>query len=134
MHKRFILPVVSCSTLVTVFTVLILGFCSQVVYIHSAEARVGRPLTPGSVAGVGRRTGRRTARRTVRRHSYYHYRPAVGAALATGIVIGSIVTALPPGCPNIFVHGITYNYCGGVYYQPQYQGGNVTYVIVNSPY
>ena len=31
--------------------------------ISSAEARVGRPLTPVSVAGVARRTTRRTVRR-----------------------------------------------------------------------
>jgi hypothetical protein len=30
-------------------------------YVRSAEARVGRPLTPVSVAGVGRRTVRRCA-------------------------------------------------------------------------
>ena len=29
--------------------------------VSSAEARVGRPLTPVSVAGVARRTGRRCA-------------------------------------------------------------------------
>ena len=28
-------------------------------FVSSAEARVGRPLTPVSVAGVGRRTARR---------------------------------------------------------------------------
>jgi len=32
----------------------------------TAQARVGRPLTPGSVAGVARRSGRRAVRR-----SYY---------------------------------------------------------------
>ena len=31
--------------------------------ISQADARVGRPLTPGSVAGVGRRTTRRAYRR-----------------------------------------------------------------------
>jgi hypothetical protein len=31
--------------------------------IDTAEARVGRPATPGSVAGVARRTTRRTYRR-----------------------------------------------------------------------
>jgi hypothetical protein len=31
--------------------------------IDTAEARVGRPLTPGSVAGVARRTRRRAYRR-----------------------------------------------------------------------
>jgi hypothetical protein len=34
-------------------------------FVSSAEARVGRPLTPVSVAGVARRTTRRTVRRTV---------------------------------------------------------------------
>ncbi len=31
--------------------------------LTQAQARVGRPLTPGSVAGVARRTTRRTVRR-----------------------------------------------------------------------
>ena len=30
-------------------------------FVSTAEARVGRPLTPVSVAGVGRRTARRCA-------------------------------------------------------------------------
>jgi hypothetical protein len=38
-----------------------------------ANARIGRPLTPGSVAGVARRT----TRRTVARHSYYGHHPCV---------------------------------------------------------
>ncbi len=32
-------------------------------FVSTAEAVVGRPLTPVSVAGVARRTSRRTARR-----------------------------------------------------------------------
>jgi hypothetical protein len=32
-------------------------------FVSPAEARVGRPLTPVSVAGVARRTTRRTVRR-----------------------------------------------------------------------
>ena len=31
-----------------------------------AEARIGRPATPGSIAGVARRTTRRTFRQTTR--------------------------------------------------------------------
>ena len=34
-------------------------------FVTSAEARVGRPLTPVSVAGAARRTSRRTVRRCV---------------------------------------------------------------------
>lgn len=43
--------------------------------MNAANAVVGRPATPGSVAGVARRT----TRRTVRRHTYYGsgaYHPA----------------------------------------------------------
>jgi len=32
-------------------------------FISTAEARVGRPLTPVSIAGVSRRTARRVSRR-----------------------------------------------------------------------
>ena len=38
--------------------------------VSPAEARVGRPLTPVSVAGVARRTTRRTVRRCVAGVSY----------------------------------------------------------------
>jgi hypothetical protein len=34
---------------------------SEIGFVSSAEARVGRPLTPVSVAGVARRTSRRCA-------------------------------------------------------------------------
>ncbi|WP_436117478.1 hypothetical protein [Phyllobacterium sp. LjRoot231] len=34
-------------------------------FVTSAEARIGRPLTPVSVAGVARRSARRTIRRCV---------------------------------------------------------------------
>lgn len=37
-------------------------------FVSTAEARVGRPLTPVSVAGVARRTSRRTVRRVSRRN------------------------------------------------------------------
>lgn len=33
------------------------------IFISTAQARVGRPLTPVSVAGVARRTSRRVSRR-----------------------------------------------------------------------
>ena len=45
------------------------------VSLDSANAEIGRPLTPGSVAGVHRRVERRTARR-----GYY------GAAVAAGAI------------------------------------------------
>ena len=76
-----------------------------------AEARrvVGRPATPGSIAGVRRRTRRRTRRR---------------------VFVGMSLYALPYGCHTTrMMGGVNYYYCGGIWYQPQYQGTTVIYVV-----
>lgn len=51
--------------------------------ITQAQARVGNPLTPGSVSGVGRRVERRTARGAYR-GAYYGTGAAIGTAAALG--------------------------------------------------
>lgn len=71
-----------------------------------AEARIGRPLTPGSVAGVARRT----TRRVVRRSTIY-------------------VAALPASCVKVSVNGAWYWRCSGTYYQPY--GGRYVVVYIN---
>lgn len=71
-------------------------------FISSAEARVGRPATPASVAGVARRTTRRTIRR------------------------GAYIGAIPAGCAYGSYYGYNLYYCGGTYYQKSGSG----YVIV----
>lgn len=58
------------------------------------EARVGRPATPVSVAGVARRT----TRRVVRRSAVY-------------------VSTLPAGCTTVNINGAVYYQCGATYYQ-----------------
>lgn len=74
-----------------------------------AEARVGRPATPGSVAGVRRRTRRRTRRR---------------------VAVGMSMYSLPYGCRTTLIRGgVKYYYCGGIYYRPSYQGTTVVYVV-----
>ena len=52
--------------------------------VESAQARVGRPLTPMSVAGVARRTTRRAV---------------VGGAVVGGAVVGA------PVCVRVLVNG-----------------------------
>ncbi|WP_404926176.1 hypothetical protein [Mesorhizobium sp. ORM16] len=71
--------------------------------ISQAEARVGRPLTPGSVAGVHRRT----ARRVIRRSTIY-------------------VARLPASCRTVVLYGVHVWHCGHTYYQAT--GGR--YVVV----
>ena len=52
------------------------------------------------------------------------------AAAVTSAVVGSMIYSLPPGCSPYNV----YYACNGVYYQPQYQGDTVVYVVVDDPY
>jgi len=74
-----------------------------------AMARVGRPASPNSVAGARRRTTRRRRRRVYRNMR---------------------VTSLPYGCRYTRVrHGVTYYYCGGIWYRPVYQGTTVVYIV-----
>ncbi|RUW07904.1 hypothetical protein EOA53_20045, partial [Mesorhizobium sp. M1A.F.Ca.IN.020.03.1.1] len=64
-------------------------------FVGAAHAKVGRPLTPGSVAGVARRT----TRRTIRRSTIY-------------------VTRLPAACVKTSINGTVLWHCGSTYYQP----------------
>jgi hypothetical protein len=59
---------------------------------------------------------------------------AVGTAAAvTAAAIGSVAYALPPACVTQVYPAGTYYSCDGVWYQPQYAGTQVTYVVVNNP-
>jgi hypothetical protein len=59
---------------------------------------------------------------------------AVGTAAAvTTAAIGSMMYSLPPACSPRPYGGMTYYYCGGAWYAPQYQGDQVVYVVVNQP-
>ncbi len=71
--------------------------------VGQAQARVGRPMTPVSVAGVARRT----TRRAIRRSTVY-------------------VATLPQSCSRVDVDGTTLYLCSGTYYQ-SHQG---QYVVV----
>jgi hypothetical protein len=80
------------------------GALNKGILVEDAEARLGRPMTPVSVAGVARRTTRRTVQRTA-----------------------AYVSVLPAGCSTVIVEGMSLYQCGGTYYQ---SSGN-QYVIVN---
>lgn len=61
-----------------------------------------------------------------------NFRP-VAAAAATALVIGAVVRTLPPACTVVTVNAIAYHNCSGVWYQPQFVGTQVTYVVVVAP-
>ena len=54
-------------------------------------------------------------------------------AVVTAAVVGSIVHTVPPSCTAVVVNGITYQQCGSAWYQPQYSGTTVQYIVVNPP-
>jgi hypothetical protein len=77
-----------------------------------ALARVGRPASPTSVAGVRRRTTRRRVRRSRRIHRHM------------------TLYALPYGCSVTRYRGsVRYYYCSGIWYRPAYQGTTVIYIV-----
>ena len=57
----------------------------------------------------------------------------IGAVAVThAAVVGSYYYSLPPsGCTTVIKNGISYYYCGSVYYQRSWYGNDVVYVVVN---
>ena len=85
-----------------------LGFATGVL-TTAALAKPGRPASPNRAAGVSRRTRLRRRRRVHRNMR---------------------LTSLPYGCNVTRVRGgVTYYYCGNIWYQPSYQGTTVVYVV-----
>jgi hypothetical protein len=87
--------------------------------VHSGAAGVGRPLPPPPAP-------------------YYHpvarAAAVTAAVVTTAVVVGSIVHSLPPSCTTVVSAGITYQHCGSSWYQPQYVGTTVQYVVVVQPH
>lgn len=63
----------------------------------------------------------------------WHPWATAAAVTMTAAVIGSIVASIPPDCSTVIVNGISYSQCGNTWYQPQYYGSSVQYVVVNPP-
>ncbi|MDK1373686.1 MULTISPECIES: hypothetical protein [unclassified Sinorhizobium] len=92
LHRKALSVVIACLAVLAADDLIPMQFGS---FVSEAQAIVGRPLTPASVAGVARRT----TRRVIRRSSVY-------------------VAALPAGCVRTSVSGAVVWRCGGAYYQP----------------
>jgi hypothetical protein len=59
---------------------------------------------------------------------------AVTATVAvTSAMVGSIVHSIPPSCVPVVISGMTYQQCGSTWYQPQYVGSSVQYVVIAPP-
>ncbi|WP_223422810.1 hypothetical protein [Tateyamaria pelophila] len=70
------------------------------------------------------------------RHNYGYYdnndvARAIGAGLVAGVVVTSIANR--SDCQNQLIGATTYLLCDGIWYQPQYSGSDVTYLVVDKP-
>lgn len=64
----------------------------------------------------------------------WHPVATVAAVAVTATVIGSVVNTLPPsGCYPVQIGPTLYQQCGTYWYQPQYYGTTVQYVVVSPP-
>ena len=115
-------------------------------FFAEAQARVGRPLTPVSYAGVARRTARRTVYATstvyaapttvVVSDTYddtYEQQQAAQAQQQALLPVGATLPSLPPGCGSNTVNSQSYFSCGGNWYRPAMQNGNIVYAVVADP-
>lgn len=66
-------------------------------------------------------------------YGYHPYGALAAGAVVGAAVIGSIAYSLPDNCNMMSVGSMTYQQCGSVWYQPQYVGTQVQYVVVNNP-
>lgn len=97
--------------------------------INTGNVNIGNDVNIDIDGGYGYRGG------------YYHgggyYHPVatgmvIGAmAVTTAAVLGSYYYALPPSCTVVVRSGVSYHYCGSVYYQQTWSGNDVVYVVVN---
>ena len=107
------------------------------VFVGNAEAIVGRPVSPVSVAGVARRTTRRavyatsasTATQQQQAQPAQQQQAQAAPAPAAALPAGTVVTALPAGCESVVIDGGNYFNCSGVIYQPTFQSNNLVYVV-----
>ena len=125
--------------------------------IREAQAFVGAPATPVSVAGVARRTTRRvvvaestavaattqhqaataqqqqaTAQQqaaTAQQQAATAQQQAAAARPAGAPPVGAVVNALPASCKPETKNGVEVQNCGGVYYRAAFQGNNLVYVV-----
>lgn len=123
-------------------------------FITEAEAIIGRPLTPFSFAGMGRRMARRSIYAAGAMGAAAATDAAVsGAAYATTtyvdqtvsqppqsapaqqelLPVGSVLPSLPSGCDSSTVDGHSYFTCAGNWYKPAMQNGNIVYTVVSDP-
>ena len=155
--KKFLIPIVLTTTLISVSNIDFPhrgGF--RLEFVREAEAIIGMPWTPFSVAGAARRSmyasavyntaamnaaaANAAAANVAAANAAAAQAAAANAAAAQAaaaaaqraasqLPIGTMVSNLPPGCNSVVISGVDYFNCGGVYYRAGFQGNNIVYIV-----
>ena len=128
------------SSLIVLAVILATLRVVQVVLMaaRGERAEVGRKRSGKSRAAGG---DRRSSRFSEWRYYGFSNHPTDADAsvaepsevVASSPEVGSVVSILPDGCVTTVVNGRVYRQCGSVWYQRQYAGSDVTYVVVRAP-
>ena len=112
-------------------------------FVGHAEAIIGMPRTPLSVAGVARRsmyreaavastvavTSAAAANAAAANTAAANAAAAAAQQASSALPIGTMVPSLPPGCQSTVIGGVNYFNCAGIYYRAGFQGNNVVYIV-----
>jgi hypothetical protein len=97
----------------------------------STAGAVAAGAVVGMAAGAAIASSSASANTAAATSSAYSAGYAAGAANA--YAIGAIYATLPAGCQANIVNGMTYDLCGGAWFQPSYGANGVYYKVVPTP-
>src|SRR5262245_480259 len=100
---------------------------------HSNCCYSGGAVAGAAVAGMAVGAVAGAAAASAARPAVVYAPPPVVYAAPPPVAVGTVVYALPAGCPPVVINGVQYFSCGGGYYQPVYMGGGVAYQVVPLP-
>jgi hypothetical protein len=98
--------------------------------VHSSNTNVNRNVNVNNNVNVNRNVN---VNNNVGYDRWGHPVARAAAFTATAIAVGTVVASLPPHCSSIVTGSVTYQNCGGTYYQPVYHTNTVQYVVVDHP-
>jgi len=106
---------------------------------YGGDYHASRSVSRTSVNGYGNVNRNVNVNRNINvdvDHDYYRPGTALavaGAVAVTAAAIGSVAYSIPSSCVAVVQAGVTYQQCGSTWYQPQYAGTSVNYVVVAPP-
>jgi len=65
----------------------------------------------------------------------YEPHPIATAAMvaAAAVTAAAVIRTPPPSCSTVVAGAVSYQHCGSTWYQPQFVGSSLSYVVVSPP-